>query len=60
MVKQEIERAEVWQFEALDITEADALKVPLYAIGCHFADEDGIVVRMTRDQTYVGGIAFIT
>src|SRR5215470_8147502 len=58
-MQQEIERVQIGQLVALDLSFADPGEVPFDALGGDFADEDRVMFRFERDQADVGRVAFV-
>jgi hypothetical protein len=58
-MQQEIERVQIGQLVALDLSFADSGEVPFDALGGDFADDDRVMFRFERDQADVGRVAFV-
>ena len=58
-MQEEIEGAEVWQFEAFHLAFTDFAEVFFYARRAHFACEQRIPLFTQSDQSDIGRIAFV-
>src|SRR5215469_11754404 len=58
-VEQEIQGAEIGEFEAIDGAETDAGEVALDALGGDLAQEQRVVFRLAGDEANVDRIAFV-
>ncbi len=58
-VKEEIERFEIWQLEAIDAAFDDIAEMLFDTLGSDFANEQRVIFVFEGDQTDVCGVAFV-
>jgi hypothetical protein len=58
-MQHKIQRMQVGQLVTLNLAQAEAGKMPLYALRRHLADQGGVMLRPERDQADVGVISLV-